>query len=323
LSEYGVPDDDMSDSLPPNGGPDPFDGWDLEGLLSGENIWLPGGMRPVAGALDSLRSAPMRAELSGEAAARAVFREIMLAGGRGPGLPGGGADEARTLIQPARSADTGPRAVTRAGPRHRRPPRRGRWRSRTMVGAAGGAAAVVIVGGIALAGAFSGAGGHPGQLARSSGASSAAPQTSSAGSRGLDGSATNEPTVQPTTSHSADGQSSSGSGAASGPSELCRQYLEFIARPESPSEVAAESGDFQQLSNLAGGAWHVLGYCMELQPWAQKGSESFSGGLGFPPQPGAQDAGGSQGQDRPGQQDAGGGSGNGQDVNGLGLGNQN
>jgi hypothetical protein len=68
----------MSDSLPPDGGPEPFDGWDLEGLLSGENVWLPSGMRPVAGALDSLRSAPMRAELSGEAAARAAFREIMV-----------------------------------------------------------------------------------------------------------------------------------------------------------------------------------------------------------------------------------------------------
>ena len=313
----------MSDSLPPNGGPDPFDGWDLEGLLSGENVWLPAGMRPVAGALDSLRSAPMRAELSGEAAARAVFREIMLAGGRGPGLPGGGADEARTLILPVRSADTGPRAVTRTGPRHRRPPRRGRWRSRTLVGAAGAAAAVVIVGGIALAGTFSGGGGHRGPLAGSSSASSAAPQTSSAGSRGLDGSATNEPTAQPTTSHSSGSQSSSGSGTASGPSELCRQYLEFIARPESPSDVAAESGNFQQLSSLAGGAWHVLGYCMELQPWAQKGSESLPGGLGFPAQPGAQDAGGSQEQDRPGQQNAGGGNGNGQGGNGPGLGNQN
>ena len=34
MSDFGVPDDDMSDSLPPHGGPDPFDGWDLEGLLS-------------------------------------------------------------------------------------------------------------------------------------------------------------------------------------------------------------------------------------------------------------------------------------------------
>ena len=172
---------------------------------------------------------------------------------------------------------------------------------------------MVIVGGIALAGTFSGGGEHPGPLAGSSSATSAAPQTSSAGSHGLDGSATNEPTAQPTTSHSADGQSS---GAASGPSELCRQYLEFIARPESRSDLAAESGNFQQLSNLAGGAWHILGYCMELQPWAQKGSESLSGGLGFPPP-------GSQGQDRLGQPDAGGGNDNGQSGNGPGLGNQN
>ena len=48
----------MSDSLPPNGGPDPYDGRDLEGLLSGENVRLPDGMRPVAGTLAALRAAP-------------------------------------------------------------------------------------------------------------------------------------------------------------------------------------------------------------------------------------------------------------------------
>ncbi len=165
----------MSDSLPPDGGPDPYDGWDLEGLLSGENVWLPDGMRPVAGTLAALRAAPMRAELAGEASARAAFREIMLAGERGPGWSGRGVGDGRTLILPARPSDGGPHAVTRPRHSHRRPRRRRRWQPKAVAGAAAGAA-VVIVGGIALAGGFSGAGGHPGQPRPSSGATSATPQ---------------------------------------------------------------------------------------------------------------------------------------------------
>jgi hypothetical protein len=322
LSEYGVPDDDMSDSLPPNGGPEPFDGWDLEGLLSGERVWLPDGMRPVAGTLGSLRSAPTRAELSAEAAARVAFREFMQASGSGPVLPGGSADEARTLILPARTADAGPHVVPRPRPRHahRKP---SRWGSKALVGAVGGVAAVVIVGGSALAGVFSGGIGHPGLLGGSSGAASAAPQTSPAGSNEVEGTASTEPTASPTTSNSAGQQSSGGANAAPGPSELCRQYLDFFTHPGSSAGAAAGSANFQQLSNLAGGARHILGYCMELQPWAQQGSESFPGGLGFPPAgPGdSQDAGGSPGQDRLGQQDA--GSPNGQSVNAPGPGSQN
>jgi hypothetical protein len=103
LSEYGVPDDDMSDSLPPHGGPDPYDGWDLEGMLSGTNVWLPHGMRPVARTLSSLRAAPTRAELSGEASARAAFRQVMQANRTGPGGPGRGAGDGHTLI--LRTAD--------------------------------------------------------------------------------------------------------------------------------------------------------------------------------------------------------------------------
>ena len=182
----------MSDSLPPNGGPDPFDGSDLEGLLSGENVRLPDGMRPVARTLAALRTVPTRAELSGEAAARAAFRDIMLPGRNEPApLPGGEAVDAHTLILPTRTADPGLRPVLRPVPRrrpaHRRPTPRGRWRSRPMVAAAGGAAAVVLVGGIALAGVFSGGSGTPGLAGRSSSASGAAPRTSPAGSNGVDG----------------------------------------------------------------------------------------------------------------------------------------
>ncbi|MGH3212303.1 MAG: hypothetical protein ACRDNO_31515 [Trebonia sp.] len=301
----------MSDSLPPHGGPDPFDGWDLEGLLSGENVWLPDGMRPVAKTLDSLRSAPVRAELSDEAAARAAFRAIMLPGTSRPAPPGGGADEARTLILPARAADPGPPAVPRPRHAHRRPPRRGRWRSRALLSVAGGAAAVVIVGGVALAGVFSGGNGHPGVLGSSSGATSAAPGTSNPGSNGVEGSASKEPTASPTPSHSVGQQSSSGANTAPGPSELCRQFLESFAHPGSRSDRAAERDDLQQLTNLAGGAGHILGYCSQLHPWAMTQNQPGADwdGPGYPAD--FAGAGGSQGQGGPGQQQGNAGSGTG------------
>src|SRR5262249_29703757 len=100
----------MSDSLPPHGGPNPYDGWDLEGMLSGTNVWLPDGMRPVARTLSALRAAPTGAELSGEASARAAFRQVMQANRTGPGR---GAGDGHTLILPAPGAGGGPPAATR------------------------------------------------------------------------------------------------------------------------------------------------------------------------------------------------------------------
>jgi hypothetical protein len=311
LSEYGVPDDDMSDSLPPNGGPGPSGGWDLEGLLSGENVRLPDGMRPVSRTLAALRSAAMPAELSDEAAARAAFREIMLPGRSGSAPPVGAAGDARTLILPGRAADPAPHVAPRPRPRHahRRPPRHGRWGTRVLVGAASGAAAVVIVGGIALAGVFSGGNGHPGLLGSSPGATSAAPQPTHPGSNGVEGTASKEPTATPTPSHPAGQPSPSGANASPGPSELCRQYLGFIGHQGSRSDRAAERDDVQRLSRLAGGPWHVLGYCLQLQPWAMTPDHSGadSGGLGFPVD--SQDSaggGGAQYQGGLGQQPGGG-----------------
>jgi hypothetical protein len=85
----------MSDSQRPNGGPGPYDGWDLDGLLSGENVTVPEGMRAVARTLDALRVAPMRAELAAEEAARTAFRQIMLSGGSGQAWPVAGTDSRR------------------------------------------------------------------------------------------------------------------------------------------------------------------------------------------------------------------------------------
>jgi hypothetical protein len=299
LSEYDVPDDDMPDSQPPDGGPDPYDGWDQEGLLSGESVWLPDGMRPVAATLAALRGAPMRAELADEAAARAAFRKIMLAGQSGPGWPGspGGAGDGHTLILPARAADGGLPGVTRRPHSHRRPPQHGHWRSKALAGVAG-AAAVVVVGGFALAGGFSGAGGHPGQPGHSAGATSATTPASHPVSNGLDGSATKEPTAHPTPSHSPGGQSADGPDAAA----LCRQYLAFLRHPESSSDWANEGSTIRQLSELANGSRHVVGYCIDLQqPWA-KGPGSDLGGPGLPPSdnsPGADDPQGPQDENRP------------------------
>ena len=320
----------MSDSLPADGGPDPYDGWDLERVLSGENVRIPEGMRPVAETLAALRAAPMRAELADEASARAAFREIMLASGSGsgsgsgPARPGGGADGARTLILPARAPDGGPHAVTRPRHAHRRPRRRGRWQPKALAGAA---AAAVIVGGIALAGTFSGAGGHPGQLGRSPGATSATPESSHSRSNGLEGTATKtkEPTPHPTPSQSTAG----GSGAESEAKALCNQYLGFIMRHESRSDWAAEGDTYDQLSNLAGGSWRIVGYCVDLEhPWAMspKGPGSYYTGPGVPP-PGDSQFGapqGSQGENRLKDQQVGNGPGEsaGNDGNGNSPGGQ-
>lgn len=309
----------MSDSLPPNGDPGPYDGWDLEGLLSGDNVWLPERMRPVASALAALRSAPARTELSSEAAARAAFRDIMGVGAAAPAQSHAGAGDANTLILPARASDGGPHVVARPRHSHRRPPRRGRWGSKALLGGLGlriGAAAVVIVGGIALAGTFSGSGAHPEQPRPGASSTSAAPLTSHPGSNRVEGTASTVPS--PTPSHTSDQQSSTGSAAASGPSQLCRHYLGFISDP-GRFDQADESGDFQQLSELAGGPWHIIGYCMRLQPWAMmpNGDESDAGGPGFPPgSQGSVGGGGSRG-DKIGQQ--GGNAGN----SGNGVGGDN
>jgi hypothetical protein len=269
LSEYGVPDDDMSDSLPPDGGPDPDDGWDLEGLLSGANVWLPEGMRPVAGTLAALRAAPVRAELAGEAAARAAFREVMLARGHQVARADGAAVNARTLIRPTRTADGGPHAATRPRHAHRRPPRRGHWRSKTLAVGAVGAAVVVITGGIALAGVFSGAGGHSGGTRHDTAVTSTTAKSGATGPGpgGLEGSAAKESTASPAPSASGGQQSSPGSGAESQRSELCHQYWAFFSHPESSAEWRAAEGTLHRLSELAGSPWDVPRYCGAYPQW--------------------------------------------------------
>jgi hypothetical protein len=333
LSEYGVPDDDMSDSLPPHGGPDPYDGWDLEGMLSGTNVWLPDGMRPVARTLSALRAAPTGTELSGEASARAAFRQVMQANGTGSGSPGRGAGDGHTLILPAQGAGGGPHMATRPRHSHRRPPRRGRWQPKALAGAAVGAVAVAVVGGIALAGGFSAAGGHPGQSGHGFSAVGATTASGHPGANGLDGSATKEPTAHPTPSHS-HAQSAGGTDSAA---QLCRQYLTFSGHHESRSDRAKESVIGRELSDLAGGSRHIVSYCVRLpQLWAMtpKGPGADLDGPELLPPGNAQGAPGpggprdSQGDDQSGQghngsgSGLGGGAGNGRKGKNFGLGIQ-
>jgi hypothetical protein len=319
----------MPDSRTPNSGLDSYDGWDLEDLLSGANVRLPEGMRPVAGSLAALRAAPTRAELAGEARARAAFLRNLPAQASEPDRAGPAGD-GPTLILPTRTAGGGPHAVR--GPRHshRRPPKRGRWQPKALAGAAAGAA-VVIVGGIALAGGFSGGGGHPGQPGQSSSAASATTPAGGAGSgaRGLEGTATKEPTAHPTPSASGGQPSSAGSGAGSGRSALCRQYWAFLAHPESPARWAAEKDTLHQLSELAGSPWNVSRYCTGYYAWGSPPAPMPDAGNNRGG-PGPQGPGDSQGgnQQKPhlgnaGNGDGGDGGGNGApgDPGGQGSGN--
>ena len=273
----------MSDSQRPNGGPGPYDGWDLDGLLSGENVTLPEGMRPVARTLDALRVAPMRAELAAEEAARTAFRQIM-SGGSGQAWPVAGTDDSRTLVLASRAADDGPRPH-----RHRRPSRRASWQAKALVGAA---AAVVIVGATVLVSTLSGSGGHPGQSAHSAAAASATSASSRAGSPGLEGTGAKEPTAKPTPT--AAQQSGTGAGAAPEPGALCRQYFASFMHQE-----PAKHQLFQQLSTLAGGSANVVNYCLDvLQPWSALPQEpgNYPGVGGLPSLPSSDSQGSSRSQ---------------------------
>jgi hypothetical protein len=305
LTEYGVPDDDMSDSLPPVGGPSSYDEWDRHGLLSGKHVRVTEGMRPLASTLAALRAAPMPAELAGEATARMMFRQIMTASASGQAGSGGG--RASTLGRSAPAADAGPRPVARPRHSHRRPRRR-RWQfggEHGKLAVAGAAAAVVIVGAAAV-GAFAATGGQSGQTGHSTGTTST-PARSGGGTElnGLDGTG-KEATAHPTPSASPSQQPASGPGTGASPGALCRQYWEFFTHPESRAAVAAASDNFEQLSNLAGGPDNIGYYCLRLQPWSVPSGPGFPGEPGLPPPggsqglPGQQGSPGQQGKNRPG-----------------------
>lgn len=302
----------MSDSPPPNGGPGPYHGWDPDGLLSGENVWIPEGMREVARTLAALRAAPASAELAGEATARAVFRQLMPAGESGSSRSGAESGDADTLILATPAVDGGPHRVTRPRHSHRRPPSRGHWRSRALVGAA---AAAVVIAGAVMAGPFSGSGGQQGSLGFSPRATNGDARPGGSGSNRVEGTAAKEPAARPTPSSAGGQPAATGPGAESGPDALCRQYLAFVSRPESYADWAAQRNDLQQLTSLAGGPGRVARYCMKLQRAAappEPGSDP--GRQGSSPHGDSRNAQGNNPLDSPGRnwpvQHAGNGNGN-------------
>jgi hypothetical protein len=251
LSDFGVPDDEMPDSLRSDEGRDPDEGHDLDGLLSG--VSFPAGLQPVAQTLDALRAEPMRAELSGEAAARGDFRRIMLGTDMGAAWSADRGDDARTLILPVEAAGVGPRPV-QGRHRRQRPPRRGRWQAKALAGVA--AAAVAVVGVTALAGTWSGSGSQPAQAGRGLSATSATSPSTPPGSIGVEGNGSKAPASSP----SPTAAKQSADGAQVGPSDLCR---EFYGSGPSLSQMA-KVDLMRQLSQLAHGPMHVYSYCLQF-----------------------------------------------------------
>ena len=230
----------------------------LDAALSGEAGYPAVVLGPVAGVLAALRAAPAPDELDGEAAARAAFR-LFVRPGAGPV---GDAHPSAPLPQlPAqfhqvamagagRPDEPGPTVVlpraAPGGPRHARPRRPAPWPGRWQVMAAAcGAAAAVIIGVAALAGAFSGPGGAQGRSGLRP-----SPQLSSASSHRVTSSVLGTATARPTPPPS-----------PVSPQVLCRQAMDdFMHRYQSENQ-AAENAVLQQLSKLAGGEPGIIGYC--------------------------------------------------------------
>lgn len=273
----------MSDSFPPEDeGPDPYEGQDLDGLLSGADCpSFPEALRPVLPALDALRAPPTPGELYGEAAARAFFRKVTPAG------------EARTVLLP--TATAGGRAELPRRPHsHRRPPKRGPWRSKVVAGTA--AAVVVIAGAAAAADTLASADGHPATV-HSHQASSATASATDTGVNEVQGRGTPTPVKSaPAT------KASQGSGDGPSPKELCDEYVAFLTHPEQYSRAAALEL-FKRLSSLTDGRGDIEYYCRsQAQPWAMpRGPGEFDGmpeypfSDGWPGQPGNQGSQRSQG----------------------------
>jgi hypothetical protein len=253
----------MPESLPPDDeGPDPYAGQDLDGLLSGAIGYVPEELLKVIPTLDALRAPPRGADPFGEAAARAEFRRLMLAGRDGPAFAAAQAGDARTLILPAVTAGGAePHVVLRRPHSHRRPRKRGRrWQARALVGVA--AAAVVAVGATALAGTLSSQGGRPAASALNTSAASMTAGPAAPVSRGVDGSGAPVPRAKPTPA------SSQRSANGPAPAQLCREYFESRAGTGRRGGSPAESTLYQELKSLAKGRGGVNYYCMRrLNLW--------------------------------------------------------
>ena len=273
----------MPDSQPPIQGPASQRERDLDALLSGAAGYPTVVLGPVAGVLAALRAAPAPDELDGEAAARAAFRLFMLpeaarladACGPLPQVPAqfhqvAVAGEGRpdgpgpTVVLP-RTAPGGPR---HARPRHARPRPRLPWPGRWQVMAAAcGAAAAVIVGVAALAGAFSGPSGQQGRSGPRSSPQSSSTSSQRATSSVL-GTATARPTPRP-------------SGPVGEPGSAVPSVHGLLHAPEPPANRSAENAVVQQLEQA--GRRAVADHRLLRQAaWRRGAGNGFQGGAGDP-----------------------------------------
>ncbi len=249
-------------------GPDPYEGQDLDGLLSGASCYVPEELLKVIPALDALRAAPRGAELFGELEARAAFRRLRSAGrsepafASEPAFTAAAGGDARTLIlPPVTAAGAEPHVVRRRPSSHRRPPKRGRWRAKALVGVV---AVAVAAGGVtALASTLSSPGGRPAASAPRTSAASTATASAAPGSRGVDGGGSPVPSAKPARATPRRSPANTPS-----PAQLCRQYFDKLAATGWHVRSAGESKLYQELRPLAKGRGGVNYYCMrQLEPW--------------------------------------------------------
>jgi hypothetical protein len=285
----------MSDSLPPVWGLTPEEERDLEAVLSGEpgraQPGRPSPSRPAAAVLAGLRAAPVPGELDGEAAARTAYRLFVLPAGGWPAAAGGAASTPAAPVPSAWPAGSGPRRLSRPGPRHRRPRRRVPWPGRrpgaALLGVAGAAALLV-----ALVCVLVLPGGSPGQPGPSVSASAAQAVIRSNGSTAKQaeplGSGTKVASPSPTAARSGTAGPSAGPGQGSRQEALCQQYL---ASHEHPAGWRADNRLARQLSRAAGGLLNIQGFCVALgsqsagrgPPWSQPQTAAPQPGAGSTP----------------------------------------
>lgn len=251
---------------PPNWGP-ASDERALEALLSGEAYRIPEALVPVAGAIDALRAAPLRGELTGEDAARAAFRAaapvlvpasapvpapvptpapapVPLAGGAAHGTV-----TSRTLVP--HSGDRGRRTAARH--RHRR--RTGIRPVRLSFAVAAGAAGVAVIAvAVALTGMFPGSFAQTGNHTAGASGSASRAATPSTTQR-VEGAGSREPT---------DGSAR----------DLCRTYYSFFEHQEPQSSYPAEAALRTKLNALVGDPAKVFGYCVPYLGYLSVGKAS-------------------------------------------------
>jgi hypothetical protein len=273
----------MPDSLLPIQGPASYGERDLDRLLSCDAGYPAVVLGPVADVMAALRAAPRPDELGGEAAARAAFRLFVLPDAGQAGAASGPDPLRRRAAAGQHRLDRQgppaglPRAAS-AGPRHGRPRRRLPWRASWQVmTVAGSAAAAVIVGSVALAGVFSGPGGHQGTAGQRPSATVTATASSDRATSSVLGRGAGTVPTAPSTPRPAAG--------SAGPDELCHQYVEYLLHPGPPKSWALSSV-YQQLSRLAGGGSPVRIdlYCARwlwpAEPGANPGSHDGGGDPG-------------------------------------------